>query len=82
MYIPVKQPSIKGLARLLNITIEECKKLKHAPMIEERNNMGAVTGYFMHISPNNDALLLSKIIIVKSNFIWFSVKQIAGIAKI
>lgn len=72
-----RQPSDKGFASLLNLTLEEFRELRHAPLIEEKNGMGATTGYFMHISPDNDAALLRKIIFVKSNFIWFSVKQVA-----
>ena len=74
----IKQPSEKGLAQLLNLGLEEYRKLKHAPLIPDFNVMGALIGYFMHISPNNDADLLKKIILVKkSNFVWFSVSQVA-----
>jgi hypothetical protein len=74
----IKQPSERGLAQLLNLTLEDYKKLKHAPLIPDINGMGAVIGYFMHISPNNDADLLKKIILTKkSNFVWFSVSQVS-----
>ncbi len=74
----IKQPSEKGLAQLLNLALEDYKRLKHAPLIPDVNVMGVVTGYFMHISPNNDADLLKKIILAKkSNFVWFSVSQVS-----
>ena len=76
-----KQPSEEGLAQLLSLSTEEFKNLKHAPLIEDKNNLGEITGYFMHISPDNDKALLLKIFLGKSNFVWFSVNQINSITK-
>ena len=79
----IKQPSEKGFAKLLNLTVDEYRKLRHAPLIAEVNVMGAIIGYFMHISPNNETHLLEKIILFKkSNFIWFSVNQVSSIYKL
>jgi hypothetical protein len=75
------QPSDKHFARLLNLTIKEFQDLKHAPLIEEKNNLGAIIGYFMYISPLNNPEILRKIILTKSNFVWFSVKQVSGSPK-
>lgn len=74
-------PKEVGLAKLLGLSIKEYKELKHSPLMDIKNHNGVIIEYFIHVSPQNRPELLEKVGIKDSNFLRFSVKEIAKLLK-
>jgi len=53
--------SLPSLAKLLHISVEDMKQLRHLPLEADRNSYGDITGFHMKISTHNNLRLLAKI---------------------
>jgi hypothetical protein len=66
MYTDNEMPAFKRLpdssiAQLLGITLEEYHGLSHLPIEADTDINGEIVGFYMRVSSNNNARLLSKL---------------------
>jgi len=66
----------RRMAALLGISEEEFSSLSHSGLRDLTDSYGVVYKYYIQFSPNNDARLLERLNLGRSNTIYFTPEQL------